>query len=98
MDKTVKLLPTQCPACQSLLRVKKLFCDNCDTELEGIFDLPKLARLPFEDQNFILQFVKASGSLKEMTRLLRLSYPTVRNQLNEIIEHIGLVEQTNPKK
>ncbi len=92
MNKSAKKLPARCPACQEQLKVKKLFCDRCDTEIEGIFELPELSRLPIDDQEFILLFVKASGSLKEMARLLRLSYPTVRNQLNEIIERIKLIE------
>jgi hypothetical protein len=29
--------------------------------------------------------VKASGSLKEMAALLKVSYPTVRNRLDEVI-------------
>jgi hypothetical protein len=53
-----------------------------------VFDLPGLARLSTENQDFILQFIKSSGSLKEMAKLLKLSYPTVRNRLDEIIEHI----------
>ena len=57
-----------------------------------MFDLPGLAQLPFEDQEFILLFIKASGSLKEMAKLLRLSYPTVRNRLDEIIERVKLAE------
>lgn len=88
MDETTKKLPADCPACQRRLKVKRLFCDNCETEIEGLFDLPQLARLSLPDQQFILQFVQASGSLKEMAKILRLSYPTVRNQLNDMIERI----------
>jgi hypothetical protein len=84
----MKVLPTKCPACGNQLKVKKLFCQECKTEIEGVFDLPQLAKLSAEDQDFILQFIKSSGSLKEMAKLLKLSYPTVRNRLDEIIEHI----------
>lgn len=64
-----------------------MICPGCETGIEGLFELPLLAQLPVEDQEFIVQFVTASGSLKEMARLMRLSYPTVRNRLNEIINH-----------
>lgn len=84
----MKVLPTVCPSCGSQLKVKKLFCQACETEIEGMFDLPRLAKLSTEDQDFILQFIKASGSLKEMAKLLKLSYPTVRNRLDEVIERI----------
>ncbi len=89
----MKVLPTKCPACGSQLKVRKLFCQECKTEIEGMFDLPRLAKLSAEEQDFILQFIKSSGSLKEMAKLLKLSYPTVRNRLDEIIEHIKNEEQ-----
>jgi len=50
------------------------------------------ALLTVEEQKFILTFVKSSGSLKEMASLLSLSYPTVRNMLNEIIQKIESYE------
>ena len=51
-----------------------------------------MAKLAAEDQEFVVQFVKCSGSLKEMARLQKLSYPTVRNDLDNIIEQIKLAE------
>jgi len=88
----MKKLPSMCPACQSQLNIKKLSCQKCGTEIEGLFELPALARLSVDDQEFILQFVRWGGSLKEMARLLKLSYPTVRNQLDQIIEQIKTPE------
>ena len=88
----MKVLPTTCPACGSSVKVKRLLCKNCDTQIEGLYELPALARLSADDQSFIIEFIKASGSLKEMAKLLRLSYPTVRNRLDEVIERIKLAE------
>jgi len=85
----VKLLPTTCPSCQERLSVKRLRCDSCETEVEGSYPLPQLAALSLEDQEFILEFVKASGSLKEMAALLKVSYPTVRNRLDEVIARLN---------
>lgn len=50
-----------------------------------MYPLPPLASLSAEDQAFILDFVKASGSLKDMAALMKVSYPTVRNRLDEVI-------------
>jgi len=87
------MLPTQCPSCHTQLKVKCLKCENCETEVNGTYDLPVLATLPEEQQQFILRFVKNSGSLKEMASELKLSYPTVRNLLNDIIQKIELYER-----
>ncbi|MHC4571552.1 MAG: DUF2089 family protein [Planctomycetota bacterium] len=88
----MKVLPIACPACNSQLKVKSLICEQCQTEIQGQYGLPSLARLSADDQTFILEFMKVSGSLKEMARLLGLSYPTVRNRLDEIIKRIKLAE------
>ncbi len=82
------MLPVNCPSCQSQLKVKSLKCESCQTEVSGSYDLPVLALLSEAEQQFILRFVINSGSLKEMASELKLSYPTVRNMLNEIIEKI----------
>ena len=87
------MLPTYCPSCQDQLKVKCLKCENCQTEVTGSFDLPVLALLSSEDQQFIFRFVINSGSLKEMASELKLSYPTVRNMLNEIINKISTDEK-----
>lgn len=50
-----------------------------------MYPLPPLASLSAEDQAFILEFVKASGSLKDMAALMKVSYPTVRNRLDDVI-------------
>lgn len=56
--------------------------------LEGEFSSPRLLRLEIEEQRFVELFVLASGSLKEMARVLGVSYPTVRNRLDRLIENL----------
>jgi hypothetical protein len=87
------ILPTTCPSCQSQLKVKNLHCEQCSTEVSGLYDLPPVVRLSPDEQEFILQFIKCSGSLKDMAKYLKLSYPTVRNRLDEIIDKINNYEQ-----
>jgi hypothetical protein len=64
-------------------------CETCGTEVSGSYDLPAFDRLSTDEQEFVLHFVKSSGSLKDMAKLLGLSYPTVRNLLDEIIKKIN---------
>jgi hypothetical protein len=88
----IKKLPTICPSCASNLEVTGLGCEACGTAVSGQFGLPVLTRITPEEQRFILDFVKSSGSLKEMAQRLDLSYPTVRNMLDELIRKINKIE------
>jgi len=93
-----KQLPIQCPSCKGLLKVRGLGCDSCETSVTGDFDLPILARLSEEDQQFIVRLIEASGSLKELAGLYGISYPTIRNRLDSLIETIAeLKNDTNGK-
>ena len=93
MNELKKRLPLQCPACESPLRVGRMFCGECGTEVCGDFELPLLARLPEKEQQFILAFVKSSGSLKDMAISMGISYPTVRNVLDDLIEKLIKMEE-----
>jgi hypothetical protein len=64
--------------------------------LEGEFELPSLARLPGEDQIFIMAFVRCHGSIKEMERVFGISYPTVKNRLGRIARQLKFVEVYTP--
>lgn len=88
---THKKLPLQCPSCDSPLKVGRLFCEECDTEVNGTFDMPPLARLSEKEQIFVINFVKSGGSLKEMAKNMGLSYPTVRNLLDDIIVNLSQI-------
>lgn len=83
-----KKLPFLCPGCSAELKVQSLSCSQCDTVVSGTFSLPILSQLSEEEQLFILDFVKSSGSLKLMAEKLKLSYPSVRNRLDEIINQL----------
>jgi hypothetical protein len=61
--------------------------------VNGSYDLPVLSLISESEQQFILRFIKNSGSLKEMATELKLSYPTVRNMLNDIIQKIESYEK-----
>lgn len=78
---------TQCPSCSGTkLQVTNIECADCATLFAGKFDIPPLLKLPEEDLQFIFDFVKCSGSLKEMAAKQSVSYPTLRNRLNTLID------------
>jgi hypothetical protein len=75
-----------CAYCGGELHIERLRCKGCNIAVEGEIHLPRLARLEPEDRDFIELFVRLSGSLKDMSKQLGISYPTMRNRLNRIIE------------
>ena len=86
-------LPVQCPSCQNTLLVAQLSCNVCQTTVSGSFNLPVLLKLSDEEQHFVLQFILSSGSLKEMAQQMNISYPTIRNKLDDIIQKIKLFKE-----
>ena len=77
-----------CHNCGELLQISELSCPQCQLQVKGKMHLPRLARLNAIDRQFIELFVLAGGSLKEVGKLLKLSYPTVRNRLDEVIKNL----------
>jgi hypothetical protein len=84
----MKKFPNICPSCYTKLDVSKLTCSSCYTEVSGKFTLPIWTQLSLEEQDFVLQFLLNSGSLKEMANQLGKSYPTVRNKLDDLIDKL----------
>ena len=92
MNQSKKRMPKNCPACGSVLRVHSMHCAGCNTKIEGDYRLPALMQLSEEDQRFICDFVRCSGSIKEMAARMELSYPTVRNRLDDVIATLTAIE------
>ena len=80
----MKISKAKCPNCGKIMQITKAQCFSCGITLEGEFSLPKLANLHDEDQNFIVAFIKVHGSIKKMEEIFDISYPTVKNRLNQI--------------
>jgi hypothetical protein len=66
--------------------------ERSGVKVEGEFELPPLARLRYEDQVFVSEFVRSHGSIKDMEKAFGISYPTVKNRLNRIAAQLQLVE------
>jgi len=80
---------TRCPVCQNELTITRLHCDACDTTLEGRFAGGPFAHLTAEQLDFVLTFIRCEGKLTRMETEIGLSYPTIRNRLQDIIRALG---------
>ncbi len=80
MNKQLK----QCPVCNSNLEIIEYHCSHCDTSIKGKFGIGELASLNAALQEFVKVFVCCQGSIKEVEKVLGISYPTVKNRLSEV--------------
>jgi hypothetical protein len=85
----MKAALTRCPVCQNELTITRLHCEACDTTLEGRFTGGPFAHLSKEQMDFIETFVRCEGKLTRMETELALSYPTIRNRLQDVIRAMG---------
>jgi hypothetical protein len=60
--------------------------------IEGNFEPPALAKLPFDDQVFVSAFVRCHGSIREMEKYFGVSYPTIKSRLNRIAQQLEFVK------
>ncbi|NLL05793.1 MAG: DUF2089 domain-containing protein [Clostridiaceae bacterium] len=93
----------KCPVCSSETIVTRISCDNCSTTIEGEFTLCKFCRLTSEQKHFIDTFIKCRGNIKEMEKELGVSYPTVKNRLEDAAAALGhkpepQIEEDSKKK
>ena len=78
-----------CPVCANKLTVTRLSCTHCHTEITGDFALSKFSYLDKEELYFVETFLQAEGNIKEMERLLEVSYPTVKKMLANVLGKMG---------
>ena len=81
-------LPIVCPSYDHALNVSQMKCPSCETNVNGNYELPTLLKLSRDDQDFVLNFFLSSGSIKEMAKQAELSYPTMRNKMDDLIEKV----------
>jgi hypothetical protein len=74
----------QCPACGSQLIITECKCPACQLQMRGEFQSGQLSSLSDEALTFVKVFLSARGNLTEVERVLGISYPTIRNKLDEI--------------
>jgi hypothetical protein len=82
-------LPTQCPICGGEIQVTRFYCQQCDTTVEGHFEIGRFLRLSPEQLQFVEAFVRCEGKLNRMEDEVGMSYPTLRSRLQEVIRALG---------
>ncbi len=79
----------KCPVCDEGLEVARLVCPGCRTSLEGRFQACRFCLLDREQKEFVEIFLRSRGNIKEVEREMGISYPTVRNRLDNVLQALG---------
>lgn len=81
-------IPPKCPSCGDKLIVIKLQCSSCGTEVNGEFDVCPVCTLEGKNRELFDLFMEARGNLKEVQRRLGVSYPTVRQRIDNMFSEL----------
>lgn len=89
---------SKCPICKSKLKVTRLKCENCNSELSGEFELSPFDQLNDDQLNFALLFIICEGNIKELEKRMNISYPTVKKLLDDVKNTLGYVKENNAEE
>jgi hypothetical protein len=97
MDAAKYPMPTHCPVSGEPLEVTRLNCPASGVTIEGRFQPNEFALLPPENLEFLRLFVKVRGNLKEIERIMGLSYPTIRQRFETLVTVLGYEVIAEPR-
>lgn len=90
--------PSNCPVCGETMEIVKLKCKKCSSELSGSFAPCRFCMLEEKHMQFVEAFLRCRGSIKEMEKMLGVSYPTVKNMMDAALTALGFDEKADEKK
>ena len=82
-------MPTRCPVTGEPLEVTRLECPASGVAIEGRFTPNEFALLSPENLELLRLFLRVRGNLKEVERILGVSYPTVRLRFDTMLRALG---------
>lgn len=83
-------VPNECPVCGGELKIDKISCTECDTQMTGSFYVSGFSKLDEKQLDFVKVFIKCKGNIKEMEKELGISYPTVKSRLADVSTALDL--------
>jgi hypothetical protein len=89
-------MPTRCPVTNEPLEVTRLRGPKSGVVIEGQFIPNEFALLDRESLDYLRLFVKVRGNLKEVERMLGVSYPTVRARFEQLLRALGYEAAAEP--
>ena len=86
-------LISKCPSCKGSLIISTLQCSCCGMELKNNFEMSPFDQLNSEQNALLISFLKSRGNLKEVQSDLKISYPTAKKKLDELLTALNLASE-----
>ena len=87
---TERTAPVACPVCGERLRLTRLSCRSCGTEISGDFEQCEFCALNAEERLTLRVFLASRGNLRELERHLGVSYPTARARFDSLLVRLRI--------
>lgn len=87
-------IPLKCPSCASTLVITQLGCTSCNTVVTGFYPINPFLKLPAETLEFLADFIRNRGNIKEMARETGESYWTIRTRLDKVVAEFSREEKS----
>ncbi len=87
---------SKCPTCGKQLKISQYHCSECEIDINGEFEGCMFCNLNDEDRYFALVFLQTGGSIKDVERVMGISYPTVKAKLAQLVRNLGLSNGGEP--
>ena len=86
---------TTCPSCTGKLKISQYHCPSCGININGEFEGCLFCDLTDEDRYFAFVFLQTGGNIRDVERVMGISYPTVKAKLAQLLEHLGVREESD---
>lgn len=90
----MKRILTTCPYCHGNLKITALQCPSCDIEIKKDFEISPFDQLADEEYQFLLLFLERRGNLKEVQEEMKISYPTAKKKLDDVLIRLNLMKES----
>ncbi len=72
------------------MKIQKLRCPDCNLSISKEINPCAFCLLSDDDYEFLLLFLRTQGRIKEMEKLLNLSYPSIKQKIDKLIKNLKL--------
>lgn len=86
----MKLNILKCPSCTASMVISEIKCPKCNLRVKKDFQPCVFCQLPDDDYEFLKVFLSTQGRITEIEKLLGISYPTIKNKIEHLLNQLHL--------